>query len=142
MAGKQLGFALIAAAVLASAGAASAADPPSAGLSPCWKKAQTQADLDACAAADARAADERLNETYQRLLGDLDPEARSLLTAAQQRWITFRDADCAFWGSGEGSIAPMNAANCRATLSDDRTRELKGWPPNADPEDDAPAQGR
>ena len=103
---------------------------PAAPLS-CEQSAQTQSQISACAAERAKAADQRLNKAYQDLLRYLDDAETAKLRTAQRAWIAFRDADCAFWGAGEGAIAPMNQANCRADLSDLRTAELEGWPPNA-----------
>ena len=116
---------LAAAAGLLWAATAQAEDPD--GTSACWKTAKTQLELDQCADADARGADQRLNKAYQAVLGQLDEGERKLLVEAQRAWIAFRDKDCGFWGSGGGSIAPMEAANCVASLSNDRAKELEDW---------------
>lgn len=97
----------------------------------CWDKAMTQRDMTDCAMEDFRAADEKLNKSYQAVMCYFDPQEKAELRAAQRAWIIFRDLDCAFWGSGGGSIASMNELACRAQLSETRAKELDGWPPNA-----------
>jgi uncharacterized protein YecT (DUF1311 family) len=97
----------------------------------CEETAQTQSDLTACAISGAQAADRRLNHAYREVLRYVDGDPQAKLVAAERAWIAFRDADCAFWGAGGGTIAPMNEANCRATLSNARAKELDTWPPNA-----------
>ncbi|HYG41451.1 MAG TPA: lysozyme inhibitor LprI family protein [Bordetella sp.] len=91
--------------------------------------AQDQATMSACAAADYKQADAVLNATYKqaaaRLKDDTDQHQR--LVAAQRAWIAFRDAECAFAaGSSEGGSAyPMLLAQCRATLTTQRTAGLQ-----------------
>ncbi|WP_166145145.1 lysozyme inhibitor LprI family protein [Methylosinus sp. RM1] len=103
--------------------------PPRAGS--CWDGAISQRDMTDCAMNDFRAADEKLNKSYRAVACHLDPPEKAKLRAAQRAWIAFRDSDCAFWGGGGGSIAPMNELLCRAQLSEARAKELDGWPPNA-----------
>ena len=108
------------------------AGPEKAGGSrSCMDTPRAQSELNFCAGAIARAADERLNKSYHAVLCYLDPDERIQLLSAQRAWVDFRDSDCAFWGGGGGSISPMNTALCRAGLSDDRAKELDGGPPNA-----------
>ena len=96
----------------------------------CKDTARTQIELNACARAAQRAAEERLDKSYKGVMCHLDPDGKARLASAQQAWIAFRDADCVFW-RGDGSMAPMNEAYCRATLANARAKELDGWPPNA-----------
>jgi uncharacterized protein YecT (DUF1311 family) len=96
----------------------------------CKDIARTQIELNACARAAQRAAEERLDKSYQAVMCQLDAGGKSRLASVQQAWIAFRDADCVFW-RGDGSMAPMNEAYCRATLANARAKELDGWPPNA-----------
>jgi uncharacterized protein YecT (DUF1311 family) len=93
--------------------------------------ARTQSDLTACAEVWAQASDKILNKSYQALIRYLCPDERTQLISSERAWIAFRDVDCAFWGGGGGSIAPMNEAICRASLSIDRAKELDSWPPNS-----------
>lgn len=104
---------------------------PAKGAQSCWEIAATQGDLTGCAGKDALSADEKLNKSFQAVMCHLGPEEKAQLRAAERAWIAFRDADCAFWGGGGGSIAPMNALQCRTALSLERAKELDNWPPNA-----------
>jgi uncharacterized protein YecT (DUF1311 family) len=114
-----------------SAEPATNSQPPLPHVGSCWDKALTQADMTDCAMEDFRAADKKLNNSYRAVICYFGDHEKSELVAAQKAWIKFRDLDCAFWGSGGGSIAPMNELVCRARLSEERAKELDGWPPNA-----------
>ncbi len=82
--------------------------------------ANTQLEMNRCAAAQYRAADKKLNETYQSAIKRAQPPQRELLQKAQVAWIALRDADCALIRSGTegGSVQPMIASQC---LTDKRT---------------------
>ena len=71
--------------------AASAIAGPQA--DPCKTRAN-QLELTQCADRQFSASDKVLNETYRKLLADLDDEHRVLLQKAQRAWVGFRDADC------------------------------------------------
>jgi uncharacterized protein YecT (DUF1311 family) len=101
---------------------------PNSAVEKCEAEAQTQSEINDCAAKDARAADERLNRAYRNMMGNVDAEDKAKLVAAQRAWIAFRDADCAFWSSGGGSIAPWSYSSCIADHSRARAKELDGWP--------------
>jgi uncharacterized protein YecT (DUF1311 family) len=108
----------------------------------CLDKATTQGELDACAGMQASEADKLLNHAYQSVMkyfcqGDAE---RDQLVASERAWLAFRNADCAFWGAGGGSIAPMNQAFCVAELSRQRAKELDGWPPNSPRESPLPCK--
>ena len=81
--------------------------------------------------ADFKKADKELNTTFKevekRLADDASGKAR--LVAAQKAWIAFRDAECQFQSSGVdgGSAAPMVALGCQATLTSNRTEQLKAY---------------
>ena len=104
---------------------------PSKGKGGCWTTALTQEQITSCAAAEATAADKRLNAAYRNLLRYLDPPESRGLAAAQRTWLAFRDADCAWWGRGDFSLAATNKLGCLADLSNARAKELESWPPNA-----------
>ncbi|HBI6862036.1 lysozyme inhibitor LprI family protein [Enterobacter pasteurii] len=84
--------------------------------------ATTQAELNACSAQQYQAADKKLNETYQAAIKRAAAPQRDLLKKAQQAWITLRDADCAFIGSGTegGSVQPMIVSQCLAEKTVER----------------------
>lgn len=124
-----LGASMLAALV---AGGASAAPAHRAAKPDCYATAMTQPAINACAAADAAEADRKLNRSYQALLCYLDDDQKARLKVVQRAWIAFRDADCAYWSSGGGSMMPMNEYQCIADLSTQRAKELDLLPPNAD----------
>lgn len=91
---------------------------------------QTQADLNARALADWHRADATLNATYRRALAReraKGSDAGEALIVAQRAWVAFRDAECwsTSFGSRTGSIHPMEEAMCRASLTRQRTLQLK-----------------
>ncbi|MGR6925488.1 lysozyme inhibitor LprI family protein [Klebsiella aerogenes] len=104
---------LIAAAALLASGAAWADD---------CSNANTQTDMNQCAAAQYQAADKKLNETWQQALKRASGQQLELLKKAQQAWISLRDADCAFLASGAegGSMQPMLISQCMTDKSVER----------------------
>lgn len=91
---------------------------------------QTQSVMNLCAAEDAKKADRRLNQTYQKAIAKFKgtPQEKQLVDA-QLVWIKFRDADCAFSRDRfqGGSMAPMVYSTCIARMSQQRTKELEGY---------------
>ncbi|MFP4299076.1 MAG: lysozyme inhibitor LprI family protein [Spirulinaceae cyanobacterium] len=90
--------------------------------------AQTQADMNYCAALDAQEADDKLNEVYQELRAAITNETQEKrLIAAQQAWIPFRDSDCEFYQRryDGGSIMPLMYSACIADRTRQRTKELE-----------------
>ena len=85
-------------------------------------KATTQLELNTCSAQQYQAADKKLNQTYQAAIARAAAPQRDLLKKAQQAWITLRDADCAFIGSGTegGSVQPMIMNQCLAEKTVER----------------------
>ena len=103
----------IAAAALLASGAAWADD---------CSNANTQTEMNQCAAAQYQAADKKLNETWQQALKRASGQQLELLKKAQQAWISLRDADCAFLASGAegGSMQPMLTSQCMTDKSVER----------------------
>ncbi|MGV8938097.1 MAG: lysozyme inhibitor LprI family protein [Allorhizobium sp.] len=99
--------------------------------------AMTQQDMNICAYKDDAAADAELNVQYKltkKAMAEIDANlddqmkgAAKALLAAQRAWIAYRDAECEAQGfqARGGSMEPMLVANCEATLSRQRTTELK-----------------
>lgn len=90
-------------------------------------QAQTQLELTMQARAAADAADNRLNQTYRKLMTRLDNEAKAKLVKAEMAWIAFRDGQCAFeadWYRG-GSASPYQYNLCLQRLTEARIRELQ-----------------
>lgn len=90
---------------------------------------QTQSEMNACAGISYQNAYKRLNQVYQQLLLKLSASRRQKLTAAQQAWINFRNASCAFERSEVegGTMAPMIYSGCMATLTEQRTKQLQEY---------------
>ena len=69
--------------------------------------------------------DRRLNTAYQKRMNSLAARRRDWLRNAQRLWIQFRDANCAYFASGEGSIARIEASQCLLRLTAARAQELE-----------------
>ena len=99
--------------------------------------AQTQADMNAQAAASYKTADAAMNAQWPRTYAAMkrrDATARdgfgyaAATLASQRAWLTFRDKQCTIEG-GEfagGSLQPMAQAQCLAKVTRARTQQLKG----------------
>lgn len=91
--------------------------------------ATTQAELNECSAQAYQAADDELNGAYQALIGRLNNNqpSREKLRTAQRKWISFRDAECAFESSAVegGSAQPMVRNLCLAAMTEARTEQLR-----------------
>lgn len=119
--------------IIACVAAASMALPVAAGV-PLYKtrdcsRLAVQMELNACAGANAQAADAALNALYRQLLRQT-PDAGSarLLKDSERAWIRYRDRECAQEvGSQQdgGSIWPMEMSNCLEDKTAARLRELK-----------------
>ena len=129
---------ILPAALLALAGTAALAAQPDEEID--CENAQTQFEMNQCAAREFAAADAKLNEQWaetsarmKALDADIDrefdkqPGHFETLLEAQRAWLTFRDAHCraeSFLGRG-GSVQPMLDAFCRANLTQLRTQQLR-----------------
>nr|CAD6409360.1 hypothetical protein REQ54_00556 [Rhizobium sp. Q54] len=101
------------------------------------EKAMTQMEMTYCAEQDFAEADERLNAQYKvtrQAMKDWDGDAMDglgsaaeALLASQRAWLTFRDAQCAFYGyqARGGTMEPMLIYGCQAELTRQRTQQLK-----------------
>ena len=79
-----------------------------------------------CLKAKTAQWDKRLNAAYQKALQDAVPAQRDPLRAAQRLWIQYRDANCLYYGMGEGTIARLDAGECMRSMTEARARELEG----------------
>jgi uncharacterized protein YecT (DUF1311 family) len=87
--------------------------------------AKSTAEIVQCFATQTAAWDRRLNAAYQKLLKELPAARRERLRNAQRLWVQFRDANCAYFGSAEGTIARVLAAQCLYRLTSTRAQELE-----------------
>lgn len=90
-------------------------------------KAETQMEMNECAAGAYNVADKALNSSYRQVLKRMSGEQKTLLQTAQRRWIAWRDADCEFITSATrgGSIHPMLISQCLQNKTEQRTKELQ-----------------
>ncbi len=70
--------------------------------------------------------DKRLNLAYQQVMKDASPKQQEQLRAAQRLWVQYRDANCLYYGLGEGTIARIEAGSCMLSMTETRARELEG----------------
>jgi uncharacterized protein YecT (DUF1311 family) len=120
------------AAAVSGQAAVAGADGESARRLPCWEKAQTQADLNGCAVAEAKQAQTEMARALDALLKAraADAVAVQKLNAAQTAWLAYRDAELAArFPSAEpatdyGSAFPTCFGLEQARLFQDRTRAL------------------
>jgi uncharacterized protein YecT (DUF1311 family) len=79
-----------------------------------------------CLKAKTAQWDKRLNAAYQQALKDAQPAQREQLRSAQRLWIQYRDANCLYYGLGEGTIARLDAGECMRSMTEARAKELEG----------------
>ncbi|MCI0599892.1 MAG: DUF1311 domain-containing protein [Beijerinckiaceae bacterium] len=91
---------------------------------PCGDQPNTVAIVD-CIEAKTRVWDERLNKAYKELPQRIHAGQIGPLKDAQRLWIKFRDANCGFYGSQEGTIRQIQAAECMRSMTQDRALELE-----------------
>lgn len=110
---------LITALALFATGAAHAAGP--------CDKAITNVQLQACQAAEYKAADARLNAAYAKLGKLLDDEGRRKLTVAQRAWLAWRDANAEFAGdiNRGGTAESLNIVGAKTQMTEARATELE-----------------
>ena len=79
-----------------------------------------------CLKADTAQWDKRMTTAYQQAMKDAGDRQREQLRAAQRLWIQYRDANCLYYGMGEGTIARIDAGECMRKMTEARARELEG----------------
>lgn len=79
-------------------------------------------DIEQCVGKLTKAWDQRLNTAYQKLLKK-NPQAYKL-RIAQRLWVQFRNANCRYYGAGEGTIRRLHYAECMRSSTAHRALEL------------------
>jgi uncharacterized protein YecT (DUF1311 family) len=79
-----------------------------------------------CLKAKTAQWDKRMTTAYQQALKDAVSQQHDQLRAAQRLWIQYRDANCLYYGLGEGTIARIDAGECMRSMTEARARELEG----------------
>jgi uncharacterized protein YecT (DUF1311 family) len=99
-------------------------------------KAVTTPDINACASAEQKKVEARLNDTYQRILRNLEPSAtetasssriKATLVEAQRAWVKFREADChaLYTLYEDGTIRTVMYIGCMQTRAERRIKDLE-----------------
>jgi uncharacterized protein YecT (DUF1311 family) len=78
-----------------------------------------------CLAVKTQRWDKRMSIAYQQAMKDASAPQHDQLRAAQRLWIQYRDANCLYYGMGEGTIARVDAAECLRRMTEARARELE-----------------
>jgi uncharacterized protein YecT (DUF1311 family) len=91
--------------------------------STCLKNAKTTAAMRACISTEYKRVSALLATVYRKLLATSGINKQKL-TAAENRWLAFRDADCKFAGSlnAGGTLESVDIGTC---LIDDTTARIK-----------------
>ena len=79
-----------------------------------------------CLKAKTAYWDKRMTIAYQHMLKAGEPKQREQLRVAQRLWIQYRDANCLYYGLGEGTIARIDAGECMRSMTEARAKELEG----------------
>ena len=79
-----------------------------------------------CLKAKTAQWDKRMTIAYQQALKAAGSKQHDQLRAAQRLWIQYRDANCLYYGLGEGTIARLDAGECMRSMTETRAKELEG----------------
>lgn len=120
---RILGCAICVALLLAGR-PARATDMFGEGYRPCGDRSSTP-EIVACVDAKTREWDRRLNRAYSALLDAAGAARREPLRKAQRLWLQFRDANCGFYATAEGSISRVEGAECVRAMTQDRALEFE-----------------
>jgi uncharacterized protein YecT (DUF1311 family) len=83
------------------------------------------AEMVECLKAQTAQWDKRMTIAYQQAMKNAADAQRDQLRAAQRLWIQYRDANCLYYGMGEGTIARVDAGECVRRMTEARARELE-----------------
>ena len=79
-----------------------------------------------CLKAKTAQWDKRMTIAYQKAMKGAGEKQREQLRSAQRLWIQYRDANCLYYGLGEGTIARIEAGECMRDMTKARAEELEG----------------
>ena len=80
-------------------------------------------EIQRCVDRLARAWDRRLNIAYRRLMKE-NPQAKQL-REAERLWVLFRNANCKYYGTEQGTLTIVQAAECTRSMTAHRALELE-----------------
>lgn len=104
-------------------------------------KAVTTLETNECAAIEQHKVEAQLNDTYKRVIRQLDqadPESdqsiaatKKALIEAQRAWVKFREADCnaLYELYRDGTIRTVMYIGCMQAHAEQRIKELKEYEP-------------
>ena len=78
-----------------------------------------------CVQDHTKVWDTRLNAAYKELQALLPDRRKTLLRDAQRLWIKYRDANCEYYYSREGSLRQIETAECLRAMTATRALELE-----------------
>ena len=79
-----------------------------------------------CLTALYKKWNERVEAAYKKLLGmQEDAKSRAALEAAQKSWLKYRDDNCEWYETGEGTIRRLWGSECMRSMTAARARELE-----------------
>ena len=82
-------------------------------------------DARACANAELKRQDQRLNKAYAQLGKAADDGVKAKMKDAQRGWIQFRDAECVLRGEiEEGTLRELVVDSCHLRFTEQRANEL------------------
>ncbi len=84
------------------------------------------AEMVDCLKAQTAEWDKRMTIAYEKAMKEAGPQQHDQLRVAQRLWIQYRDANCLYYGMGEGTIARIDAGECVRSMTEARARELEG----------------
>lgn len=87
----------------------------------------TTAEIVACADGLIDEWDVRLNLAWHRITTRLAGERREAFRDAQRKWIAYRDANCEWRRSREGSVAEVEWIACMLGMTRERVVEMESW---------------
>jgi uncharacterized protein YecT (DUF1311 family) len=79
-----------------------------------------------CLKAQTAQWDKRMTIAYQQVMKAAPDAQHDQLRAAQRLWIQYRDANCLYYGMGEGTVARVDAGECLRRMTEARALELEG----------------
>lgn len=84
------------------------------------------AEIVQCVDGLYRRWDARLNDAYKKLMARIpDAKIREALRRTQRLWVQYRQANCEWYGRGEGSIRRIEASECMRSMTAERALELE-----------------
>lgn len=91
--------------------------------------AGTTVEMKKCAQDRYDAADKKLNQVYQQMLGKLTGEEKNRLVNAEKAWIAFRDRTCEFEAAQAlgGTLEGLLYMGCLERVTQERTTYLQNY---------------